>query len=100
MLASLMMMAQAALPLSVSAEAITVTARRFEQTRGILSKNVLTGRMRCRVTQTSGIAVLDKAVCDIAMACWQRKLASPEFSACVRDGRRQSLEAYLNRPRM
>ena len=74
---------------------IVVIGRRFDQTHGTLSYSVLTGKTRCTVTQTSGDALIDRGVCDVAIACSRTRKRGEAFLVCVAEGRRRFLSDYF-----
>ena len=70
---------------------VVVMGKKLELTQGVIKTNVVTGKSRCTVEKSSGDARVDKAVCDIAIACLQARKDGPAFRPCVLDGRRRFL---------
>jgi hypothetical protein len=78
------------------AEDVVIIGRRLAATQGLITTNVLTGKSRCTVSKTSGDARIDKAVCDIAIACLKARQDGPAFKPCVADGRKRFIESLTN----
>ncbi len=74
--------------------AIVVVARRFDETHGKLTRGLLSKKMTCTVSQTSGDVVIDDAVCNIAMTCIGKTKKRPAFLDCVAAGRQTFLDNY------
>ncbi|WP_188063038.1 hypothetical protein [Sphingobium sp. KCTC 72723] len=74
--------------------AILVVARRFDETHGKLSRSVFSKKMTCTVSQSSGDAVIDDAVCNVAMTCIGKTKKRPAFLDCVAAGRQTFLDSY------
>jgi hypothetical protein len=79
-------------------EEVIVTGERLNRTRYNLSINRLTGAMRCRISRSSGDAIVDRAVCDIARHCARRAgLRREAIEACAEERRRQFVSTYVPR---
>lgn len=74
--------------------AIVVVARRFDETHGKLSRGLLSKKMTCTVSQSSGDTVIDDAVCHVAMTCIGKTKKRPAFLDCVAAGRQTFLDNY------
>jgi hypothetical protein len=70
---------------------VLVVGRKLQNTQGMIVTNVLTGNSKCKVDKSSGDPRVDKAVCDIAIACIRQKKEGEAFKGCVRDGRQRFL---------
>jgi hypothetical protein len=73
------------------ADEIVVLGRKLASTEGEITTNVITGKHRCTVEKTSGDVRVDKAVCDIAIACLKARKGGPAFKPCVLEGRERFL---------
>ena len=82
-----------ALLLAAQDPELLVVGKRFDQTRGTVGRNLLTGKRTCRVTATSGDPKVDAGVCDVAMRCLDKGRGTA-FRDCVREGRARFLDTY------
>jgi len=74
---------------------VTVVGKRFDQTRGIIKQNVVTGRSTCTVTRSRGDAAIDQGVCEVGMACMGRTRKNASFKRCLAEGRERFLDNYF-----
>jgi hypothetical protein len=81
----------------VSPEEVVVIGKKLAKMKGFISTNVLTRKSRCTVEQSSGDPRIDKATCDIAIACLRQKKEGQAYRSCVEEGRRHFL-AQLSGP--
>jgi len=85
----------AAAPADDQPQEVLVTGRRFDRTRGIVIRNLVTRQLQCRITKTSGDARIDEGVCSVGKACFGHKGGQDAFTQCVADGRRRFLKTFV-----
>jgi hypothetical protein len=74
---------------------ITVAGKRFDRTRGVLRKNMLTGKIACEVQKSSGDVAIDAGVCKVASQCFRTRGKPTDFKSCVLEGRERFLDGYF-----